>query len=456
MKKIKILGLLIIAALGLNSCSEDEGLVFTAVAPVEGVSFSNTFLAEYILTTATSSNLAERFTWSDAYFDTPTPINYELQKSISGNFDEADLVVGATGGNEIAITIRQMLSYATEAGLDNDPDTAEPNTGQIYFRLRAFPGESSSTVEAFSDIQALTVVLPEDTGTGGAFEIASLGVVGSGYNNWGAYADGYFYTTDTPNVLVSYVTLFDGEIKFRENNSWDAPNVNYGDTGADNTLDVGGDNISVTAGHYKITVDLGAGTYTIEEFSWGVVGSAFNNWGATPDGKFYYDYTTDTFKVGIKLVDGEIKFRQNNSWDAPNINAGDTGADGTLDIGGDNITVTAGYYAITLDINNSTYSIETASLFGVVGSGFNNWGGDGPDFTFTEVNPDIWIAEIVPLIDGEIKFRQNNSWDAPNINFGDTGADGTLDEGGDNIAVSAGNARIWLDFVNNTYTINQY
>lgn len=445
MKKIKILGLLIMAALGFNSCSEDEGLVFTAVAPVEGVSFSNTFLAEYILTTTASGNLAERFTWSDAYFDTPTPINYELQKSISGNFDEADLVVGATGGNEIALTIGQMLSYAAEAGLDNDPETAEPNTGQIYFRLRAFPGESSSTVEAFSATQALTVVLPEDTGTGGAFEIASLGVVGSGYNNWGAYADGYFYTTDTPNVFVSYVTLLDGEIKFRENNDW---TVNYGDTGADLTLDAGGDNIAVTAGNYKITVDLGAGTYTIEPFSWGVVGSGYNDWGATPDGKFYYDYTTDTFKVGIKLIDGEIKFRMNNAWD---INFGDTNADGTLDSGGDNIVVSEGYYAITLDFNNNAYTIEAADLYGVVGSGYNDWGAT-PDFTFTEVNEGIWIAEIVPLLDGEIKFRVNDAWDT---NFGDTGADGTLDAGGDNIVVSAGNARIWLDFVNNTYTINQ-
>lgn len=445
MKKIKILGLLIIAALGFNSCTEDEGLVFTAVAPVEGVSFTNTFLEEYVLTTATSGNLAERFTWSDAYFDTPTPINYELQKSISGNFDEEDLVVGATGGNEIAITVRQMLSYAEEAGLDNDPDTAEPNTGQIYFRLRAFPGESSSTVEAFSAIQALTVVLPEDTGTGGAFEIASLGVVGSGYNNWGAFADGYFYTTNTPDVIVSYVTLVEGEIKFRENNDW---GTNYGDTGADGTLDQNGDNIAVTAGHYKITVDLGAGTYTIEPFSWGVVGSGYNNWGATPDGKFYYDYTTDTFKVGIKLIDGEIKFRFNNAWD---VNFGDTGADGTLENGGENIAVSAGYYAITLDFENNAYTIEAANLFGIVGSGYNNWGAT-PDFTFTEVNEGIWIAEIVPLLDGEIKFRFNNSWDT---NFGDTGADGTLDQNGDNIPVTAGNYRVMLNLNDGTYEVNK-
>ncbi len=268
--------------------------------------------------------------------------------------------------------------------------------------------------------------------------------------------DGYFYTTDTPDVLVSYVTLIDGAIKFRENNSWDAPDRNFGDDGADGSLEEGGADISVTAGNYKITVDLGSLSYTIEEFSWGVVGSGYNNWGADgPDAKFYYDYTTDTFKVGVKLIDGAIKFRQNNSWDAPDINVGDNGADGTLEEGGADIEVTAGFYAITMDLNNNTYTMEEAGLYGVVGSGYNNWGSDGPDFTFTEVNPGIWIAEIVPLIDGAIKFRQNESWDAPNINFGDNDADGTLDEGGTDITVTAGNARIWLDFNTSTYSINQ-
>ena len=113
-------------------------------------------------------------------------------------------------------------------------------------------------------------------------------------------------------------------------------------------------------------------------------------------------------------------------------------------------SVTAGHYAITLDFNSDVYTIEAKDLYGVVGSGYNDWGAT-PDFTFTEVNPGIWIAEIVPLIDGEIKFRVNNAWD---VDFGDTGADGTLDAGGDNIAVTAGNYRISLDLDNGTYSIN--
>ena len=440
MKKITILALLILATIGFNSCEDDDRLEFIAQAP-EAFTFTNSFLSEYVLTSATAGNIGERFTWNDADFDVPTIISYDLQKSILGDFSDME-IVGTTTENELAVTIGNLLSYASDAGLDNDPNTPEPNTGDVFFRIRAYVG---SETDVLSDIQILTLVLPEDTGGGNGFQISTWGIVGSGYNNWGAYADGFFYTTDQPDVFVSYVTLFDGEIKFRENNDW---GNNFGDTGADGTLDAGGDNIVVTAGNYKIVIDFNTNTYTMEEFSWGVVGSAFNDWGATPDGKFFYDYTTDTFKVGIKLLDGEMKFRFNNDW---GLNLGDTGADGSLDTGGDNIVVSAGHYAITLDLNANTYTIDSADLWGVVGSGYNDWGAT-PDFTFTEVNPDVWIAEVVTLLDGEIKFRINNDW---GVNVGDTDADGTLDVGGDNIVVTAGNARIWIDILNNTYTINQ-
>jgi len=444
MKKIAILVLLIIATIGFNSCEDDDRLEFIAQTPGE-LSFTNSFLSEYILTPETSGNLGERFTWNNADFDVQTVVSYDLQKSVLGDFSDME-VVGTTTENELSVSIRNLLNYAGEAGLDNDPNTEEPNTGEVSFRIRAYVGASSGP-DVLSNVQVLTLILPEATIEAAAASISNWGIVGSGYNNWGAYADGFFYTTDTPDVFVAYVTLFDGEIKFRENNDW---GVNFGDDGNDGTLDAGGANIAVTAGHYKIVLDMANGTYTIEEFSWGVVGSAFNDWGATPDGKFFYDYTTDTFKILIKLLDGEFKFRFNNDWA---VNLGDTGGDGTLEAGGDNIAVSAGHYAITIDLNAMTYTMEAADLWGVVGSGYNDWGAT-PDFTFTQVNPDVWIAEIVPLLDGEIKFRINNDW---GVNVGDDGADGSLEDGGANIASSAGNARIWIDFTSGTgmYTINQ-
>ena len=48
-------------------------------------------------------------------------------------------------------------------------------------------------------------------------------------------------------------------------------------------------------------------------------------------------------------------FRQDDDW---GVNLGDTGADGVLDAGGDNIAVTAGTYNITLDITNNSYTMQ--------------------------------------------------------------------------------------------------
>ncbi len=443
MKNIKFLIVLLIAAVGFNSCDQEDDLTFVALEPGEFV-LTNEFLQEYVLPADNDANdnLGVLFVWNTVDFDVPTNVSYEVQNSILGDFTDALAVDGTspTSENNLTLSIGQLKALAEAAAIDN------PGTGELTFRIRAFVGDDSSTTESFSTPQTIIVTLQEaSTGCGSDIEPATWGVVGSGYNNWGGFTDGQFYTTAEADVFVAYVTLVTGEIKFRENNAWDN---DFGDTGADGTLDAGGDNIAVTDGTYKITMNLNDNTYTIEPFSWGVVGSGYNDWGATPDAKFYYDYTTDTFKVGVRLVDGEIKFRQNNAWDS---DFGDTGADGTLDAGGDNIAVTAGHYTITLDFNNSLYTIEAADLYGVVGSGYNDWGAT-QDYTLTPLSNDILVGDIVTLIDGEIKFRVNDAWDS---DFGDTGADGTLDVGGDNIAVTAGDYRIMLDLANNTYELNQ-
>ena len=437
MKKIKILLVLIVAVLGFNSCEKDE-LVFTAKAPGE-FAFTNNFLPQYVLTSATSANIGERFTWESQSFEVPVAVNYELQGSVTGDF--ADLmVIGSTSGNDQAVTVGKLLSMAADAGLDNDPNTENPNTGDVYFRLRAYSG--ANAIETLSSVQTLTLFLPEIVDTGGGFAIASWGVVGSGYNDWGgAGPDGQFYTTAASGVIVSYVNLVTGDIKFRENNEWGG---DVGDANLDGILDTDPDNnIAVTAGDYKITIDTNDMSYTIEPFSWGVVGSGYNDWGAAgPDAKFHYDYTTDTFKVGVKLIDGDIKIRPLNTWSG---DLGDANLDGILDSDADNnIAVTAGHYLITMDLKDNSYSIVAAPVWGVVGSGYNNWGADGPDAALTEIQPGVMFGDDITLIDGDIKFRADNTWSG---DLGDANADGILDADPDNnIAVTAGNYVVTIDF----------
>lgn len=451
MKNIKLILLLFVTVASFTACNQDDDLEFVA-NEAEGLMFNTSFLDNYVLNASVSNNLAERFTWNDADFGVPTNITYYLQGATMADFSdyiagEALYDLGSTtanpDANEIPVTVGQMIALANAAGLDNNEGT---NTGTLYFRLMAVIGDEG--LPSYSNIQGLNVELQQETSGGSGIMPSTWGIVGSGYNDWGnAGLDGVFYTTSEDNVFVAYANLIDGEIKFRENNDWA---TNFGDTGADGTLDDGGDNIVVTAGAYKITMNLNDNTYTMEPFTWGVVGSGYNDWGnAGPDAKFYYDYTTDTFKVGVKLIDGEIKFRFNNDWGT---NFGDTGADGTLDDGGDNLVVTAGFYNITLDFNNNTYVMESGDVFGIVGSGYNDWGNAGPDFSFTQVNPDVYVAEVVTMLDGEIKFRVNEDW---GTNFGDTGADGTLDDGGDNIVVTAGLYRVTFNTSDNSYALNK-
>jgi hypothetical protein len=255
-------------------------------------------------------------------------------------------------------------------------------------------------------------------------------------NGWDG-PDMPFFKTASAGIYVAFVTLADGEIKIRENNDWA---VNYGDNGADGSLERDGANIVVTAGSYAITFDENSLTYTIEPLSWGIVGSGAPNGWNGPDLEFFYDPSTDQWRAIATLADGEIKIRKNNDW---GLNYGDDGADGTLDRDGANIAVTAGTYLVTFNSNELTVLIEPINIPGIVGSGAPN-GWDGPDVSLI---PDFsrdgfWVAYNVALADGEIKFRMNNDW---GVNFGDDGADGTLERDAANIAVSAGNYDVELD-----------
>lgn len=205
MKKLSILGLLIIALIGFNSCKGDDDVVF--VANEGDIEFTNSFLSEYVLTPATAGNLGERFTWNTP--NTGVPVNqvYELQSSLLGDFSDIN-VVGQTSGNEYAITIGDLLGFAAAQGLDADPETEAPNTGEITFRVVATVGTEGS-LEAISTPQVLNMMLPEDTG-GDNFvcEYDALYLVGAGVPNAG-------WSWDTPEVIsCSGTGVYSGNVFF--------------------------------------------------------------------------------------------------------------------------------------------------------------------------------------------------------------------------------------------------
>lgn len=152
-------------------------------------------------------------------------------------------------------------------------------------------------------------------------------------------------------------------------------------------------------------------------------------------------------------ANNEFKFTSAPNWD--NINYGENGP-GKLstDGGAGNLTVTeAGYYFLTANINELTWSSAIHS-WGVLGDATaGGWDAD-QDLTYHDASKTL--RATLPLTAGEIKFRLNDSWD---VNLGDDGADGVLEANGANIVVpEAGNYEIILDLTNPasyTYTLNK-
>ncbi|MCF6167956.1 RagB/SusD family nutrient uptake outer membrane protein [Lutibacter sp.] len=104
-----------------------------------------------------------------------------------------------------------------------------------------------------------------------------------------------------------------------------------------------------------------------------------------------------------------------------------------------------------IDTNASNNAIGAASNWGLVGSATaNGWG--GPDMPLHQTGTANVYAGFFNLSDGEIKFRRDNDW---GFNYGDNGADGTIEDGGSNIVIAAGLYKITLDLGNSTYTIEQ-
>ncbi|MEN2414167.1 SusE domain-containing protein [Flavobacterium mesophilum] len=145
-------------------------------------------------------------------------------------------------------------------------------------------------------------------------------------------------------------------------------------------------------------------------------------------------------------------------WGGTNYGAGATA--GTLSSAGDakNLAITTpGYYRIKADTDPTKLSIATLkTTWGIIGNATpGGWDTDTP-MTYDPATKK-WTVTVVLTAqsapDNGLKFRANGNWD---LNYGDTGANGSLEEGGANIGTAAGTFVVTLDLSNPrnyTYTI---
>ena len=307
------------------------------------------------------------------------------------------------------------------------------------------------------------------------FSFNSIGVIGDATaTGWDADTDMQF----NPEKQRFYVdmTLAAGTIKFRANDAWD---LNWG--GADGALVVNGDNIAVTAGNYRIYVNLNdpanpvyelvAGMYGKDEpvgggttapeppvdgpvqlVGWGLVG-AFTGWADGADVMLASDGTYLVAK-GVEL-EGELKFRKDGAWGTIFGYAEgavfEANAEIALAQDGANIVVPAGTYDVYLDeanakawfINDGTYpgggAAPVESEWGLIGSlaACNSWTNNIKLYE----NGEYYAAKGVTFADGDqFKFRKGETWGTEVVYEGIVTPDAeyACAAGGGNSTISAG------------------
>jgi hypothetical protein len=321
--------------LSLWSCKKDEDQVVANVSPAGALTASATSVN---LSIASANNTAVTFTFPQATVTGyQVPVTSTLQFDLKGNnFKTAKetVVTTTTYSATVAELNKMMLSLGAVIGTPSEMEV----------RLKSAPAPNAPT---YSNVLTIT----------GTPYLASAWLYMTGdYNNWDfATADSLVSLTGN-GVYVGIINLPAEKLGFKVTTlkSWDS-GVVYGDGGGDAISTTGGNITAGTAGLKKITVDINANTYKIENAdSWGLIGDATpRGWDADTDMKFIND-GKDVWVLKTALKVGEIKFRMNDAWD---VSLG--GSDGKLTAdNGPNIKISdAGNYTITLNAVEKTYTL---------------------------------------------------------------------------------------------------
>ncbi|MBF4472879.1 SusE domain-containing protein [Flavobacterium sp. HJJ] len=330
---MKKLILLFIALTSLNACSDDNSPIFTAKPDADGIAFTNTFAANYLISQATKDNVADRFMWESADFGVPTNITYELQGATKADFTGFK-VVGTTSEKNLAVTVAKLLDFAKDLGLDDNPATTNAdgtpnNTGQVYFRLRATAGTAGAN-ETLSEIKVITIKWIETVAAGNS--CPSLYAVGEALADigWNFKPAGEMKCTN--NVVQIKAKLTNGNFRFfQESGNWSSA-LGYSyykgegytiDASLENSLDNDSNFKFVgTPGIYTITIDNTKKTIVLTASSslWAVGGAVPGGWNFDAAKTIQFtEATPDIWSASITLSNDVFRFfHVFGTWDTKN------------------------------------------------------------------------------------------------------------------------------------------
>ncbi|MES2239517.1 MAG: SusE domain-containing protein [Bacteroidota bacterium] len=381
MKKLILIFVALIALVSLNACTDDNSPVFVAKPDVDGIVFTNSFAANYLISQATKENVADRLIWESADFGVPTNITYELQGSINENFTTFK-VIGATSENNLAVTVAKLLEFAKDLGLDGDPLTTNTNgsannSGQVYFRVKATTG-TTGTNETFSTIKPISIKWIETVAVTNT--CPSLFAVGEALADigWNFKATGEMLCSN--NVLQVKLRLTNGNFRFfQESGNWSSSlkysyykNEGYTiDTNLADALDNENFKFIGTPGIYTITIDNTKKTIVLMPSSslWAVGGAVPGGWNFNAASTIeFVESTPNIWSASITLSNDVFRFfHAFNTWDTKNNYTyyGDAGfkispnlvSDGTGDANF-KFTGTPGTYKLTINGIDKTITLQ--------------------------------------------------------------------------------------------------
>jgi starch-binding outer membrane protein SusE/F len=217
-----------------------------------------------------------------------------------------------------------------------------------------------------------------------------------------------------------------------------------GDFGADLSDNIPG---PAKTGIYKIRVDFQNGKFSVTEeklYSLLYVPGDYQGWNPATAPTLGSPNSDGSYDGYINIPAGgtyEFKFTTGPDWSSA---LGDAGSGGLSSSGGNLTVPSGGFYHLVANTSSNTWA-ATKTTWSLIGD-FNSWSSDA-DMTY-DANNKVWTATINVGSNGGFKFRANHDW---GLNYGDTGANGSLEAGGDNIAITAGTHTISLYLNNSGY-----
>lgn len=320
--------------------------------------------SEYTLDPLKSGEPVFTLQWAAAEVGFDASITYNVEIDLSNkNFGQKQIVASVMSTTEVEIKTSELNNAVNK--LIKQYQLTEGEAQECEIRLAS---SISDATEGFYSNVIQTRITP----FAGAIDYPKVWVVGT-YSGWGD--DGWdneqhLYDFNGNNTFDGWI-FFDGKASqgFKitgeagwSNGNWGSPAGATAEAPSLILLDGSMDNITAYSKNYyrfsfnKTTLELKkvAGIDAL-----GIIGDGANGWGDNDDILMDFDPETQCFTTIATLKDGSIKFRGDHTYGDVNLGYK---SDGLLEQGAStNITVQAGTYKITLNLNNPeemTYKME--------------------------------------------------------------------------------------------------